>query len=318
VEWQLRVAAGDPLPLTQDEIVLSGHAVEARLYAESPASGFLPSTGRLDHFRLPDSVRIDTGVEEGGEITPFYDPMIAKLIAWAPTRDQAIADLAEACDGVEVWPVKTNAGFLARCLEEPEFIVGEVDTGFIARRLDDLIAPSEPSPAALAAAASAAMIAQESGVTEEAPSPWRELAGFRLNAAPETAVRLFLNGRPVLAAPSEHASAPRSVLLDEEGRIVVFEHGEALAFLGEPPGAEAADAASDGQVRSPMPGKVTALSVKAGDTVNKGQPLLILEAMKMEHALAAPFNGTVAEVSVTLGGQVSEGAVLVKLDASPT
>ena len=314
VEWQLRVAAGEPLPLTQDEIVLSGHAVEARLYAESPASGFLPSTGPLDHFRLPEGVRADAGVEAGGEITPFYDPMIAKLIAWAPTRDQAISDLAMACDAVEVYPVKTNAGFLARCLEQPQFIIGEVDTGFIARRLDELIAPMEPSAAALAAAASAALIAQESGITEEAPSPWRELTGFRLNAAPETAVRLFLDGRPVLATPSEHESAPRSVLLDEEGRIVVFEHGEALAFVDHPPGGGAADAASDGQVRSPMPGRVTALSVKAGDTVAKGQPLLVLEAMKMEHALAAPFDGTVAEVSVTLGGQVSEGAVLVKLD----
>ncbi len=316
VEWQLRVAAGEPLPLTQEEIVLSGHAVEARLYAESPASGFLPSTGPLDHFRLPEGVRADVGVEAGGEITPFYDPMIAKLIAWAPTRDQAISELAMACDAVEVYPVKTNAGFLARCLEQPEFIIGEVDTGFIARRLEALIAPTEPSAAALAAAASAALIAQESGLTEEAPSPWRELTGFRLNAAPETAVRLFLDGRPVLATPSDHESPPRSVLLDEDGRIVVFEHGEALAFVDHPPGGAAADAASDGQVRSPMPGRVTALSVKPGDTVSKGQPLLVLEAMKMEHALAAPLDGTVAEVSVTLGAQVAEGAVLVRLEAA--
>jgi acetyl/propionyl-CoA carboxylase alpha subunit len=316
VEWQLRVAAGEPLPLTQDEIVLSGHAVEARLYAESPASGFLPSTGPLDHFRLPEGVRADGGVEAGGEITPFYDPMIAKLIAWAPTRDQAISDLAMACDAVEVYPVKTNAGFLARCLEQPEFIIGEVDTGFIARRLDELIAPTEPSAAALAAAASAALIAQESGLTEEAPSPWRELTGFRLNAVPETAVRLFLESKPVLATPSEHESAPRSVLLDGDGRIVVFEHGEALVFLDHPPGGDAGDAASDGQVRSPMPGRVIALSVKAGDTVAKGQPLLVLEAMKMEHALAAPFDGTVADVAVTVGGQVAEGAVLVRLEAA--
>ena len=117
VEWQLRVAAGEPLPLKQKDIGLTGHAVEARLYAESPANGFLPSTGVLEHFQLPPTVRADAGVEEGGEVTPFYDPMIAKLIAHGETREAALAELAEACDAVEVWPVKTNAGFLARCLE---------------------------------------------------------------------------------------------------------------------------------------------------------------------------------------------------------
>ncbi|MDB5448936.1 MAG: bccA, partial [Phenylobacterium sp.] len=315
VEWQLRVAAGEPLPLAQSEITLTGHAVEARLYAENPASGFLPSTGRLEHFRLPLGVRADSGVVEGGEVTPFYDPMIAKLIAYAPTRDEAIAELAEACDGVEVWPVKTNAGFLARCLEEPDFIVGDVDTGFIERRLEELIAPWAPSPAALSAAASAAMIAEENGLSEAPPSPWRDLAGFRLNAEPETTVRLFFDGKPVLAGPSQSAPAARSVMLGDEGEIVVFEHGEAYVFLSHPPAGRGADAASDGQIRSPMPGKVTGLSVKPGDAVAKGQPLLTLEAMKMEHALTAPFDGTVAEVAVQVGSQVAEGAVLVKLTA---
>ncbi|WP_411288301.1 acetyl/propionyl/methylcrotonyl-CoA carboxylase subunit alpha [Phenylobacterium sp.] len=317
VEWQIRVASGEPLPLTQDQITLTGHAVEARLYAENPASGFLPSTGVLEHFRLPPTVRADSGVEEGGRITPFYDPMIAKLIAHGETREQALADLAQACDAVEVWPVKTNAGFLARCLEEPSFIAGDVDTGFIARRLDDLTAPAEPSPAALAAAAAAAMIADDSGLSEAMPSPWRELAGFRLNAPPETAVRLFLHGKPVLARPSETAAAPRSVLLTDDGEIIVFEAGEAFAFLSHPPAADRdGGPAADGQIRSPMPGKVTGLTVKAGDTVTKGQPLLTLEAMKMEHALTAPFDGTVSELSVEVGAQVSEGAVLAKLTAS--
>src|SRR5438067_9826643 len=153
VEWQLLVAAGEPLPLKQKDIGLTGHAVEARLYAESPSNGFLPSTGVLEHFELPPTVRADAGVEAGGEVTPFYDPMIAKLIAHAPTREAALAELAEACDGVEVWPVKTNAGFLARCLEAPDFIAGDVDTGFIGRNLEVLTAPAPPSPAALACAA---------------------------------------------------------------------------------------------------------------------------------------------------------------------
>ncbi|PZQ65905.1 MAG: methylcrotonoyl-CoA carboxylase, partial [Phenylobacterium zucineum] len=148
VEWQFRVAAGEPLPLAQDQIQLTGHAVEARLYAENPATGFLPSIGRLESFSLPTGVRVDAGVEEGDAITPFYDPMIAKLIAHAPTRDEAIAELAESCAEVEVYPVKTNAGFLVRCLETPDFIVGSVDTGLIGREAEALAATAEPSPEA--------------------------------------------------------------------------------------------------------------------------------------------------------------------------
>jgi acetyl/propionyl-CoA carboxylase alpha subunit len=313
VEWQLRVAAGEALPCTQEDIGLTGHAVEARLYAESPSNGFLPSTGVLEHFELPPNVRADAGVEEGGEVTPFYDPMIAKLIAHAPTREAALAELAEACDGVEVWPVKTNAGFLARCLEQPDFIAGDVDTGFIERHLAELTAPAEPSPAALSAAADAAMVVDETEAPD--PSPWRDLAGFRLNAEPETTVRLFLHGKPVIA-DAAGATAPRSVLLTDADEIVVFEAGEAFVFAAHPPSAEDLGAATDGQIRSPMPGKVTGLSVKAGDVVTKGQALLTLEAMKMEHALTAPFDGTVETVGVTLGAQVSEGATLIKLTAS--
>jgi acetyl/propionyl-CoA carboxylase alpha subunit len=298
VEWQLRVAAGEPLPLKQKDIAFAGHAVEARLYAESPSTGFLPSTGVLEHFELPPTVRSDAGVEEGGEVSPFYDPMIAKLIAHAPTREAALADLAEACDGVEVWPVKTNAGFLARCLEQPDFIAGDLDTGFIARNLAELTAAPEPSPAARSAAAEAATVVDET-LTPVA-SPWRDLAGFRLNAPPETSVRLFLDGKPVIARAVETA-APRSVLLTDAEEIVVFESGEAFVFLAHPPSAENLGAATDGQIRSPMPGKVTGLWVKTGDKVAKGQSLLTLEAMKMEHALIAPFDGTVETLSVALG-----------------
>ena len=146
VEWQLRVASGEPLPLTQDQIRITGHAMEARLYAENPATGFLPSIGRLDHFRLPAAeggVRVDSGVEQGGEISPFYDPMIAKIIVHAPTRTAAAASLADACAQVQVWPVRTNAGFLVRCARDPDFVAARIDTGFIAAHEAD---PHRPGP----------------------------------------------------------------------------------------------------------------------------------------------------------------------------
>jgi acetyl/propionyl-CoA carboxylase alpha subunit len=309
VEWQFRVAAGEPLPLGQDQIALNGHAVEARLYAENPAAGFLPSIGTLEAFSLPDNVRVDAGVEEGDAITPFYDPMIAKLIAHAESREQAIADLAEACAEAAVYPVKTNAAFLVRCLESPGFIAGSIDTGLIGRELEALTAEQEPSAEALATAGWAFREAVERRAFE--PSPWTGLKGFRVNAAPEAATRLFLGAR-ALAAPM--ADEPTRMLhLPGDEAVVVFEAGEAFVFRDHPPAADEEGAAGDGQIRAPMPGKVTQLSVKAGDKVAKGQPLLVLEAMKMEHALAAPFDGVVEEAPAELGAQVSEGALLVKL-----
>ena len=309
VEWQFRVAAGEPLPLTQDQITLSGHAVEARLYAENPATGFLPSIGRLAHFALPDNVRTDAGVEAGDAISPFYDPMIAKLIAHAPTREQAIADLALACAEVEAWPVKTNASFLVRCLENPDFIAGAVDTGLIGRELEALTAAPEPSAEALATAGWAF---REGVEQSDEPTPWIGLKGFRLNAPPATTAHLFLGDTAVEAELADDPSRMVRIVADDE--VVVFEGGEAFVFRDHPPSADGAGgAAGDGAIRAPMPGKVTQLSVKAGDAVVKGQALLTLEAMKMEHALTAPFDGTVEAVNCELGGQVAEGATLVKL-----
>jgi acetyl/propionyl-CoA carboxylase alpha subunit len=304
VEWQFRVAAGEPLPLSQDQITLNGHALEARLYAETPATGFLPSIGRLEAFRLPQGVRADSGVEAGDEITPHYDPMIAKLIAHAPTREQAIAELAAACEAVEVWPVRTNAGFLARCLETPDFIAGSLDTGLIGRELEALTAPAQPSDEALATAGWAFR-----GVA--GASPWSAIQGFRLNAAPDETTRLFLDGAPVICPLGD---APgRTVHRIETGAVVVFEGGEAFVFRDQPPAGGAGGAAGDGQIHAPMPGKVTQVSVGAGDTVTKGQALLVLEAMKMEHTLAAPFDGTVEEMLTSVGAQVAEGLLLARL-----
>jgi acetyl-CoA carboxylase biotin carboxylase subunit len=310
VEWQFRVASGETLPLGQDEIKLTGHAVEARLYAESPSGGFLPSIGVLEHFRLPQGVRVDSAVEEGDEVTPFYDPMIAKLIAYAPTREGATEGLAQACAEVEVWPVKTNAGFLARCLDHPDFIAGDVDTSFIPARIDALAAPPVPSDELLTVAA-AAMLAEE---VEADPSPWTELTGFRMNAAPETHLRLFLDGQPVLA-PLPDGDLEADVLMTEDGAVVLFEAGETFVFSARSPLRDLDEVAGDSQISSPMPGKVVAVSVAVGDRVVRGQVLVTLEAMKMEHSLTAAFDGEVEALLVSAGDQVSEGVALVRLKA---
>ena len=316
VEWQLRVASGEPLPMTQDEIALDGWAMEARLYAENPATGFLPSTGPLDHFRLPeDRIRVDSAVEEGGEVTPFYDPMIAKLIVHADSREEAAAELAEACRSVEVWPVKTNAAFLARCADHPDFVGGDVDTGFIGARLDDLVAPVVPSKETLALAA--AVLLDTPLADAEPASPWSTLGGatsWRLNAR-RAPVRVVLNGQAHDAWLGRF-DADREPFFGDE-TTVLFDSGEALE-LTAPGGSAGFDSEhdSDGSILSPMPGKIVSVSVKAGDTVARGQTLLVLEAMKMEHAMTAPFDGVVVELSAEAGGQVSEGVVLAKLEAA--
>jgi len=310
VEWQLRVASGEPLPLSQDDIRLNGHATEARLYAESPATGFLPSTGPLTHFRLPDgSIRVDVGAEEGGRITPFYDPMIAKLISHAATREEAASTLAAACRRVEVWPVKTNAGFLARCLDHRDFVRGEVDTGFIEAWQGELVPMVDPPETVLQAAAHARVRQGAGGA-----SPWSALLGFRLNATAAPVVRLQQGEQRFdvrLDGPAEDLLPPT---IRRGDYIVVFEDGQAFDFTDPRSTAGEEGEAADGAIRSPMPGKVVAVQAKAGAKVRKGAPLATLEAMKMEHALAAPFDGVVAEVQVRPGDQVSEGALLVRLD----
>ena len=190
VEWQLRVACGEALPLSQDQITLNGHAMEARLYAEDPVAGFLPSTGPLTHFSLPAGVRVDTGFEAGDSVTPHYDPMLAKLIVHADTRREAAAALARACGAVEVWPVKTNAAFLARCAMQADFIDGAIDTGFIAGHMDALAA--RPAPVIPPAAITALGLE-----TRGAASPWASDAGasgFRLNAPPADTAHVFVDG----------------------------------------------------------------------------------------------------------------------------
>ena len=307
VEWQLRVASGEPLPLRQDQIGIRGHAMEARLYAENPATGFLPSIGPLDHFRLPtpgDGVRVDSGVEQGGEISPFYDPMIAKIVVHAETRTAAAAKLAAACGQVQVWPVRTNAGFLVRCAAEPDFVAAQVDTGFIAAHEAALL-DRAPSPSVLAAAGRA-MVA-------DGPAPWAA-SGFRLNAPPATSVPVEIDGARFDADLAGEVGGVTTVPLHDSA--VLFSKGE--AYLATPPRSRGLGeaAAGDGRIVAPMPGRVVSVHVAEGETVAKGQRLMVLEAMKMEHALAAPFDGVVDHLAAKTGDQVTEGAVLARLGAS--
>ena len=302
VEWQLLVAAGEPIPLEQDELFIDGHAIEARLYAEDPSSGFLPSTGSLDHFDIGLRGRIETGVEEGDQISPFYDPMVAKLVTWADTREDAIEQLAEIADGVEIWPVRTNAAFIANCLRDEDFEDANLDTGFIERKIDDLVESDEPYEAIWQTAADFVVLAE----TEEHDD---QPAGFRLNAPGRLTTSLTFKGDTRVVAAAESAAFEAATGFVDPHRVVVFADGMSFAFDRGSRGSGAA-AAGDGAILAPMPGKVIALDVAEGDSVTAGQRLMVLEAMKMEHSLTAPFDGTVTQLSASEGGQVQVEAVL--------
>ena len=310
VEWQLRVASGEKLPKMQEELSINGHAIEARLYAEDPAKGFLPSVGRLEHFDLGDDGRIETGVEEGDTISPFYDPMIAKLIARGDTRDEAIDELAAMLDSVEAWPVRTNAGFLFNALTSDAFCGAELDTGFIERSIDELVPDQEPDEEIWQSAAAVAWLAGE------AATPFAGLAGFRLNAGASARVALGRDGRfRPIELEGELAGLSGFV---EDDRVVVFREGQAFEFALSTRGIVGSHGVADGVIAASMPGKVTSVDISHGDKVVTGQRLLTLEAMKMEHGLVAPFDGLVVDLPASEGAQVSEGAILVRVEPQET
>ncbi|WP_156840616.1 acetyl/propionyl/methylcrotonyl-CoA carboxylase subunit alpha [Novosphingobium aquimarinum] len=296
VEWQLRVASGEPIPVAQEDLGIDGWAMEARLYAEDPAKGFLPSIGTLELLQFGESEggRIDTGVYEGAEVSPFYDPMIAKVIAWGEDRDEARERLSDMLADSAVWPVRTNASFLVRALEHHDFVAGTVDTGQIGRDGEAMAAEPEPSEATLESAAAALV-------------PLYDAPAFRLNAPPVRSGWFQLEGTPreiALTGGSEDPAA--SVLVTEGGQ----------AWLLEPwrkDGAHGA-AGGSGAILAPMPGKVISVEVEQGQAVTKGQKLLTLEAMKMEHTLTAPFDGTVAELNAKPDQQVQVEALLAKIE----
>ncbi len=355
VEWQLRVACGEPLPRAQDELAISGHALEARIYAEDAAKNFLPSTGRISHLATPPEsrhVRIDTGVRAGDAITPFYDPMIAKLIVWDKDRPATLARMRAALGQFQVVGVTTNTEFLARLVACEAFANADLDTGLIERNRDELMrAPPAAGDEVLALAALAELLAIERRAKERAAasgdpfSPWGQCDGWRLNqdnhhtlvfrqGEREQAVTAhYRPGRYELELPGgrhtltgawqpdgsltawlEDAVLQASVVRSGPMLDVFFRGTRYQLELHDPALHEIDTDAHGGNLAAPMPGKIIAVLTAAGAKVAKGTPLIILEAMKMEHTITAPGRGTVKEIHYKVGEQVDEGAELLAFE----
>ncbi len=356
VEWQLRVAAGEEMPCSQGQLAISGHAIEARIYAEDPGRDFLPSIGRLRHMRTPNGsahVRIDSGVRQGDEVSIHYDPMIAKLIVWDVDRNAAIRRMKTALAHFEVVGVATNTWFLGNVVAHPAFSTGEVDTGFIERHRDALFPESAPaSDRTLALAALDLMLIRSAEAGSRAQnshdphSPWHQTDGWRLNSDnyhnlyfidAEQVVRVVAHYRSSgflldlpggsLLVRGEHDNSG-NLLADLAGtriKATIIRSGSALAVLDQgrihqltihdPHAVGDQDEAAAGRLTAPMPGKIVALMVASGDTVERGTPLLIMEAMKMEHTICAPSTGSVTVFHYPVGAVVNEGAELLDFTA---
>ncbi len=357
VEWQLRVAAGEPLPLAQDEIPLQGHAVEARIYAEDPRRKFFPSSGPLRRLAFPaegPNLRLDTGVGEGDEVTIYYDPMLAKMIAWDETRDGALRHLRRGLEATRLAGVANNVEFLAAIAGDPAFLAGDLDTGFIARRMGALLPPlGEVEDEVLAAAALDLLLGRREAAEKRARaggdrhSPWARVDGWRLNdegrdevifrdGEREIAIRVryLAEGGHALSLPGGEAvvsgrrageggleialdgRALRAEVAWNEAEVTVLLDGKSRRLVWHDPmalGEVELDVA--GGVNAPLPGKILAVLVAPGAAVAKGDALMILEAMKMEHTIVAPGEGVVERVNVESGQQVEEGAELLSFEA---
>jgi 3-methylcrotonyl-CoA carboxylase alpha subunit len=337
VEWQLRVAAGERLPLAQSQIAMSGHAVEARLCAEDPPKGFLPSTGPIVAFETPAQagLRVDAGIEAGSVISPFYDSMIAKLIAHGPDRAAAASRLSEALEQTVVAGPKTNAAFLHALLAHPAFRAGEMDTGLIGRELATLAPASFDAKAIgfgvmhmLWHAHDDAELARS--VPGERYSPWSAQDAFQLGGPRRQQLAVLADGRamkvdvawgatgPAVTVLGDHPEPPwprRSIRVVGDGNPIHVLHDMCQTELRWPTyEVDAADAAGDGaSVRAPIIGRVAKVFVRAGQAVAKGDRIAVVEAMKMEHVLHAPRDGTIKTVAVTEGAQVAQGALVVVL-----
>ncbi|HJZ42963.1 MAG TPA: acetyl-CoA carboxylase biotin carboxylase subunit [Hyphomicrobiaceae bacterium] len=338
VEWQLRIASGERLPLAQDQIEMSGHAIEARLNAEDPARGFLPATGPIVAFETPEleGLRVDAGVEKGSVISPFYDSMIAKLIASGPDRNAAIARLARGLEDTVVAGPKTNAAFLHALVTHPAFAAGKMDTGFIARELDRL-APKAFNPRAIAFGVAHMLWnqhddleARRQDIAQERYSPWSVQDAFGLSGPRRQELTVLVDGvatkvevswgsaGPVVSVAGQEAGAvaePRSLRIIGEANPLYVICDMAQVELRWPTfEAGAIDEAGDGgSIRAPIIGRVAKIFVKEGDTVAKGDRIAVVEAMKMEHVLHAGRDGKIEKLAAKEGEQVSEGALIAQL-----
>jgi 3-methylcrotonyl-CoA carboxylase alpha subunit len=364
VEWQLLVAAGQALPAAQEDLRITGHAIEARVYAENPDNGFLPSIGTLETLTFPPHVtfrngdiRVDGGVRAGDTITPYYDPMIAKLIVRGDDREQARARMAQALGDIRSVGVQTNIAFLRRLMLDEAFAAADLDTGLIERRNATLFPPAAPASEADIALAAATLLARQGlphpDVRKYAlrNDPWDLADGWRINGAYHQAFTFLDKGEQRVASVSreggqwfcqigpgdartlewhvqpatENQYQARIRLGGEDGRGTVVLSGERAYVFSEgnvcmldihDPVAHASDAAGDhgGSLTAPMPGKIIAVAVKAGDAVKSGDTLLVMEAMKMEHTISAPRDGKVGEIFFAVGDQVTDGAQLISLE----
>jgi 3-methylcrotonyl-CoA carboxylase alpha subunit len=353
VEWQLRVAQGEPLPLRQEQITRRGHAIEARLYAEDSAAGFLPSIGELTHWRMPQdghSLRIDTGFAQGGKVSQYYDPMLAKVIAHAGTREAALARLKGALTGVEIAGVTTNAAFLARLLGEEAVLKNAVDTGYIEReRAGVSDGAGNVSAYHLAAACAAVLSGEAGGARRDAAdphSPWAQNNGWALSGPRKRRLQfrdkagaaheaVLIQSRGVMALEAGGISLTFSFAALEDRRFAVtfggvsrtmtaffadeavtlFDGPEAIKLtLAGPYAADAIGVEPELGSVAPMPGTILALVAKPGETLDAGAPMLIMEAMKMEHTLRFPARGRVVRYLCAVGDFVAEGAPLVEVE----
>ena len=324
VEWQLRVASGEPLPCTQDALSINGHALEARLYAEDPARGFLPSVGRIDHIDLDADapIRIDAGIASGNAVSPYYDPMIAKVIAHGEDRGAAIDTLTRRLDHLAVWPLRTNANFLARTLRLARFRDGTVDTGLLGAEHDALTAPGGIEDTLLHKAAALIMDGSGDPFADRPCGPWDQRSFFRLNAVPDRRLRLFVDDVSYDVDADRTAgalswldteTAEGTVARHRAGEVLLCQRGATHLVRLFPPPPVGGEAGGDGAIVAPMPGRIVSL-VSVGADVTAGQTVAVIEAMKMEQALAAPFDGTVTEVGPAAGTQVPDGTLLVRVE----
>ncbi len=330
VEWQMRIAAGEPLPLKQEEIAFTGHAIEARVYAEDPADNFRPSTGRLWAASFPEAtgVRIDSGVEPGSVVTPFYDAMLAKVIAFGADRAEALRRVQAALERIRIAGPRTNLAFLAGIVTHPHFAVGGVGTDFADRELAGLA--GEPLDQSLAAEAIAEWVRRAGdGPAADAPGPWSRADGFQLGGLRGAgALAVEIEGQAVTVGIAwsprgphvvsvggkAPASEPEAEIVWGEGQAFVLARGRQLCVtFPDPLSRRAAGGASDGEVDAPIHGRVVDVAVATGQHVSAGDPLFTVEAMKMEHAVTAPLAGEVHQVRIAPGDQVEQGAAVVTI-----